>query len=110
MIDAEQKSFIEELRSLSVPAKRKVMLGATATSMILIVYLWLAYFNTIIPNTTPSGLTQAPAMTSAQNVSEPGIVGLFASAASSFWQAIGNGAREAAGTLKDPKQYNVSPR
>lgn len=110
MMNVDQKSFIEEIRSLSDPVKRKIMLGATAVSMVLVMYLWFAYFNTIVPNVVPVTTAQTPIATSTPDTGGPGILGLFANAASSFWQATLNGAREAAGALKNPKQYNISPK
>jgi hypothetical protein len=108
-MNTSQKSFIEELRSLSEPVKRKVMLGAVAVSMVVVVYLWLAYFNSIVPNAVPAAAPTSVAA-SAPNTGGPGIFGLFADAAGSFWQAALNGARDALGTLKNSKQYDINPK
>jgi hypothetical protein len=107
-MNAEQKSFIEELRSLSEPVKRKIFWGAAAVSMVVIVYLWLAYFNTIVPSANP--MVQPTAPTSTQATEQIGVLGLFADTASSFWQTIGSGAQELVGVMKNSKQYNISPK
>jgi len=106
---SDQKGFIEKLRSLDEPAKRKVMFGAVAVSMVLVVYLWLVYFNTIVPSAT---LVTSPTSTeaSAPNGSETNIFGLVADAANSFWKSVVGGVEGIAGALKNSKQYNISPR
>ena len=64
-MNTDKKGFLEELRSLSEPVKHKIFLITAAASMILIVYLWLAYFNTIVPNAAQTaGQTSAAASTS----------------------------------------------
>ncbi len=110
MIDVERKSFIEELRGLSNPVKRKVMFGATAISMIVVVYLWLAYFNATMSNMNSATTAQTSVSTSTSDNDGPGISGLFADTASSFWQTIASGVGKVAGELKNSKQYNISPR
>jgi hypothetical protein len=110
MIDVERKSFIEELRGLSSPVKRKVMFGATAISMIVIIYLWVAYFNATMTNMNSATITQTSVSTSTTDADGPGISGLFVDTASSFWQTIESGASRVVGELKSSKQYNISPR
>lgn len=85
------------------------MFGAATVSIVIVVYLWFAYFNTIVPNAVPTAASQAPA-TSASDTSGPGIFGLFADAASSWWQTALQGMQGAASALKNPKQYNINPR
>ena len=106
----DQKSFIEEIRSLSGHVKHKIMLCTTIIIMIIVVYFWIAYFNTIVPNAAPVASAPVPMAASAQDTTGPGIGGLFADTASSFWQAVLGGARDAAGALKNPKQYTISPK
>jgi hypothetical protein len=107
-MNTDRKSFIEELRSLSDPVKRKVFWGAVAASMILVVYFWLAYFNTIVPGAVPGPDTTV--QTSTTGTEGAGVFGLFADAAGSFWQAIENGARGMVSEMKNPKQYNIGPK
>ena len=106
----DQRSFIEEIRSLGEPVKHKIMLCATVIIMIVVVYLWIAYFNTIVPNAAPVAAVRAPLTASAQDTGGPGIIGLFADTAGSFWQAVLGGARDVAGEFKNPKQYTISPK
>jgi hypothetical protein len=109
-MNEDRKSFIEELRSLGEPAKRRILFGAAAVSMVIVVCLWLAYFNTIVPNAVPAAAEQTSTAASAPSAGGPGVFGIFADAASSFWQAVLGGARGVAGALKNPRQYNISPK
>jgi hypothetical protein len=108
-MNVDQKNFIEELRSLSEPVKRKILFCAAIASMIIVTGLWMAYFNTIVPNAVPAA-AQAVATTVEPNTSGPGFLGIFADAAGSFWGAALNGARGVIGALKNPKQYNIGPK
>jgi len=108
MKDVDPKSFIEELRSLSVPAKRKVMISVTIATMLVVVYFWVAYFNSIVPNVSPT--TQVSATAEESDTNGPGVLGLLANAAGSLWQAIGNGVQGVTGAVRNPKQYNISPQ
>jgi hypothetical protein len=108
-MNTDQENFLEKIRALGEPVKRKIMIAATLGSMVLVVYLWLAYFNTIVPSAV-----SAPASPVAQAASPdaggPGITGLFADTASSFWQAALNGMRNITDAIRNSKQYNVSPK
>jgi len=108
----DQKSFIEEIRSLNEPTKRKIMLGATVIIMVLVIYLWLAYFNTIVPNAVPAVAPQSPSPSIASSSDEggPGIMGMFVDGASSFWQSVVGGARDMAGVIRNSKQYDINPK
>jgi hypothetical protein len=86
------------------------MFGAVAVCMVVVVYLWLAYFNTIIQNAVPTTAVQAPMAVSVPAAGRQGFPGLFADAASSFWQTVFNGAQKIAGALKNSKQYNINPK
>ncbi len=109
MIQDDQKGFIEELRALNEPTKRKILVGTVAVSMIVVIYLWLAYFNSIVLNTTSS--VQPPGVVNAPVASETGgVLGLFATAMASLWQVIRDGAGTAIGAVENARQYNVSPR
>ena len=107
-MNADRKSFIEELRSLSEPVKRKILFCAAIMSMIIVTTLWLAYFNTIVPGAVPVA-TASPMTTIAQNTNR-GVWGLFADAANSFWGAALDGSHGVVSALKNSKQYNISPK
>lgn len=108
-MNADQKGFIEELRSLSEPVKRKILFCAAVTSMIVVVSLWLVYFNTIVPSAVPVA-AQVPAATVAQDAGGQGVMGLLADAADSFWGTALGGIQGAIDAFRNPKQYNISPK
>jgi hypothetical protein len=108
-MNTDHKSFIEELRTLGEPVKSKILFGTAAVSMIVVISLWLAYFNTIVPSAVPI-TAQAPAAAVAQDTGGPGIFGLLADAASSFWGSALGGVQGIVGALKNPKQYDISPK
>ncbi len=51
----EEKSPLQKLQSLDEPTKRKVVVGASAVAMVIVVYFWVAYFNGLV-----AGFTQSP--------------------------------------------------
>lgn len=55
-MDEERTTFLERLQSADNETKRRWMVGAVIVFMIIVVYLWLAYFNNIVAssNTVPS--------------------------------------------------------
>ena len=40
--------FLEELRSLEESTKKKVLYISAAVIMIVVIYFWLAYFNSLV--------------------------------------------------------------
>ena len=99
------KSFIAELQALEEPTKTKVLIVSTIVLMVIVLYFWLAYFNTIVPGSASDATTQT-----AQGNADSGVLGLFADAASSFWQAMGSSVQGIAREMKNPRQYNISPK
>ncbi len=48
MKEDHKRSFIDELRSLEEPKKKKILVGVTIIIMFLVLYFWLIYFNSIV--------------------------------------------------------------
>lgn len=72
--------LLNRLQSLDEPTKRKVLVGATAVIMIVVVFVWIAYFNTIvIPSATQAG--QASSTTSTASAAS-------APAGPGFWKGL----------------------
>ncbi len=110
-MDPERKGLLDELRGLSVPTKQKIMIFSTIIAMVLVIYLWMAYFNTIVVPGAPSDAVVASVSpvasgTSGDNVD---ISGLFSTAVGSLWGVAGNFERSIGGMLKNPKQYSINP-
>lgn len=106
----DNKSILEKLRALDNPVKLKVMMIATILVMILVVFLWVAYFNAVIvPSLAPVDITQTSTTVSEVPDSGSGISDLFSSTMSSFWDVMKNAGRSFKEIVQNPKQYNVSP-
>ena len=41
-------NFLEKLQSTPEPTKRRWLIGVTAALMVVVIYVWLAYFNNLI--------------------------------------------------------------
>jgi len=94
-----KNSFWERLRATDEKTKRKIIIITSCICMIVIVYLWLGYFNNIISSTVQSG--------SGIQSSSP-----------SFWDGVKNNAnglyKKITGGLGDifrgSKQYIIQPQ
>jgi hypothetical protein len=105
--------MLEELQSLSDGNKKRVLVIATVIIMVIIIGVWVVYFNSIIMGTaqpvateatttsavaTPTPTTTAPVPVTAQ-ANGP-----------SLWQNIENGFGSIANVFKKPSQYNIQPQ
>lgn len=94
--------FLEKLQSSSEATKRKWMFATTLVIMVLVIYVWLAYFNNLV-----GGFNQSETATAPQ--------GSF-----TFWQSMKNGTAVIYQTFNDklhafgqilasPREYIVNP-
>ena len=44
----KRRDYIRELQSLDEPIKQRVLIAASAITMMLVVYIWIGYFNSIV--------------------------------------------------------------
>ena len=77
--------------------------------MILVVYLWLIYFNSIV-SSAAAPIAQPAGTITASTASSVGILGLFATTMASFWQTVRDGAGNVLGSMENVKQYHISPK
>ncbi|HVO28558.1 MAG TPA: hypothetical protein VMT81_01065 [Candidatus Paceibacterota bacterium] len=96
-MEENRKTFFEELRSLSEPAKRKILVASTVVIMFAVIYIWLGYFNNLVSISPPTSPATADADAGRNS-------------AGSWWQAIGSGIAGAVKELRGPGQYNVKPQ
>jgi hypothetical protein len=98
--------FFEQLQSLDERTKTKVLIVATAIAMIVVIYVWLAYFNNLI-----AGVAQPAPMADASGAATEG---------AGVWQSMQNaagflygkciGVLHALGNiLQAPRQYIIQP-
>ncbi|MDO8574088.1 MAG: hypothetical protein Q7R86_00475 [bacterium] len=90
-------SFLEKLQSADEGKKRRWMVLITLVVMVVVVFVWLSYFNSLIRNA--SGVqSEVPKSTGSEF---------------SFWDTISGGAAAAFDSLKglfsSPKEYIINP-
>jgi hypothetical protein len=90
--------MLEELRSLSEINKKRVLIITTIIITVIIIGVWVSYFNGIIQGTVPRDSMQATS-TVPIAVSGP-----------SVWQNIKNGFGSVLDVFKKPSQYNIQPQ
>jgi uncharacterized membrane protein YraQ (UPF0718 family) len=103
--------MLEELQSLSDGNKKRILVIATVIIMVIIIGVWVAYFNSVIMGTTQPTATEA---TTSSAVVAP-ITTTVAPAATqangpSLWQNIENWFESIANIFKKPSQYTVQPQ
>jgi flagellar basal body-associated protein FliL len=104
--------MLEELQSLSDGNKKRVLVIATIIIMVIIIGVWVAYFNSVImgtaqqtavETTTPSAAVAPAAATATAPVTAQ-------ANGPSLWQNIENGFGSIANVFKKPSQYNIQPQ
>lgn len=119
MYGEHEKGFLEKLQSLDERTKQWILIAATAVIMIVVVYVWLAYFNSILANVASTTSEPAPALATPA-AGAPGASGAASAGGTSVWQNIGNvfsaiygslaGAVRGLGSiLQTPRQYIIHP-
>ncbi len=53
------KNFLENIRAADEPTKRKVAIVVTIVCMVIIIFVWLAYFNPFVAVSAPQGTPAA---------------------------------------------------
>jgi len=124
------KDFIETLQSLSEPMKRRVLVAASAVMMLVVVYVWVGYFNNIVMGNPAAQLADQnavaePAPATAQAPAAPAVAQPVApqsplASAPGFWSELGGGLawmyhgavndfKGAGSALQSPEQYDITP-
>jgi hypothetical protein len=110
------KSWIEGLQALDERTKHKVLIAATIVIMIIVIYLWLAYFNNLVAGIGNAGATDttgnqavSAAPVAQPAVQNPGFFGSIGNAITSL-PASFMGAMHWLGRILDaPRQYIINP-
>jgi flagellar basal body-associated protein FliL len=106
--------MLEELRSLSDGDKKRVLVIATIIIMVIIVGVWVAYFNSVIVGTAQQVATEATTTSAVATV--PTVVATVPAPVTaqangpSLWQNIKNGFGSIANVFKKPSQYTIQPQ
>ena len=98
------EGFLEKLRSSDDATKTKWIILFTSIIMVIVVYVWLAYFNTLFASfNTPSAVTENQSNPPQEIArSYPTIFERMGSAYHAFIGAVGN-------MLKLQREYTITP-
>jgi hypothetical protein len=108
--------MLEELQSLSDASKKRVLIIATIIIMVIIIGVWVVYFNSIIAGPSQQATVQATSSVAvATPIAVPATLPTVTSAPAqasgpSLWQNIKNGIGSVANIFKKPSQYNIQPQ
>lgn len=129
----DQKGFLEEIQSLSEGTKKRVLIIGTALIMIIVIGVWLSYFNSIIGDASqsqvaesaatapaatapPAPVTTSPAATTVTATTTTSASGaaMATVADSGLWQNIKNGFFSVVefftGIFNRPSNYTIQPK
>lgn len=80
--------FLKELQALDESTKRKVLVVSVIVIMVGVLFVWVAYFNSIvIPSVASSDIAGATSTTAVPPVAPLAVP----AAGPGFWESIGNG-------------------
>jgi flagellar basal body-associated protein FliL len=110
--------MLEELQSMSDRNKKRVLIIATVIIMIIIIGVWVAYFNSVIMGTTQPAATEA---TTSSAVGAPTQTPTTTAATAtapvtaqangpSLWQNIKDWFGSIANVFKKPSEYTIQPQ
>jgi hypothetical protein len=100
MHEEKPKGFLEELQSLNAVAKKRVLVIGTIIIMVIIVGVWLSYFNGILAGANQATVADdsTTSKPSAPTANGP-----------SMWQNIENSMASIGNVFNSSSQYTVQP-
>lgn len=100
----EHRNFIEQLQSLDERKKTKVLVAVSLVAMIVVIYLWLAYFNSTIM-TGIAGQEAAPENNAqaAPTAQGPSMFSSIGTGFTNIGRALGN-------IFNAPREIEVKPQ
>jgi hypothetical protein len=115
----DQKGFLEEIQSLSDSTKKRVLIIATMLIMIIVIGVWVTYFNNIVVGAPQSGATAVTTLptgttTSPVAIVPPAPVATPSASGPGLWQNIESGFSSIlhgiAGIFSHPTNYTIQPQ
>ena len=100
-MDIPKPNFIQRLQALDDPRKQKVLIGTSIVIMVIVIYLWLAYFNGIVAG--GAGQPQVVVNDDSAATTAP-----TTSNAPSFWDQAKQQLGDIYKTFSNPGQYQIN--
>lgn len=107
------KNYLEQVQGLNPEKKRQVLAGTTAVLMVVVLYVWLGYFNNILTTTSDQASLndQAGTLTAqAAASSDPGFFDRMARGTTYIYGAVTNGLASFGAALNGPREYTIQPK
>jgi hypothetical protein len=98
-----KKSFLERLQSADEAKKRRWMIASTVIVMVIVIYVWLAYFNNLI-----AGMSE-PRQVSAAPADDRSLWQIAEGNLSSLGGSLLDKARGLSQILQAPREYIINP-
>ena len=101
--------MFEELQSLSETNKMRVLVVGTIIIMVIVVGVWLTYFNSVVLGGAQQTAVQAPPPAAAASTATSATAQAQASGPG-IWQYIENGFASFLNIFRNPSQYTIQPK
>lgn len=106
--------FLEELQSADRATKKKVLVASSAAAIILVVFVWIGYFNTIVaqgptPADSQSQAASAAPASDSPAAPSPSLAQSLRSMGAAVSAALRGGASWVGGLFAKPREYIITP-
>jgi hypothetical protein len=111
--------MFQELQSLSEANKKRVLVVATIIIMVIVIGVWVSYFNSILLGRAGQNTAQATSATAAATgtaavpiaiTPTPSTPAPAKASGPGIWQDIENGFAAFANIFRKPSQYTIQPK
>ncbi len=106
MREEPKKSFLEELQSLDEPTKRIVMIVLTVVIMVVVIYVWLAYFNNLLASV---GQPQVADNGASTGTAGGNLVDAVRNGTAFIYGSFVNAVHALSNVFQTPRQYIIRP-
>jgi cytoskeletal protein RodZ len=101
MDEQKTKGFLEEIQSLSDGTKKRVLVISTVIVMVIVIGVWMSYFNNIVMGTAQQATADATSTDQAA---------MSANNGPSFWQRVEGGFSYMGSIFRRSSNYSIQPQ